>query len=84
MRILCSWSTTIRNANPVATIEESTATEEIMNDRIIWSRAACVTDAPPSMEPVIVPGIAIMPITLQECPSANANDGRRVVWADLN
>ena len=64
MRIRCSLSTTIMIANPVATIDESTTTEEIMNIKTIWIRAACVTEAPPSMEPVMAPGIEIMPMTL--------------------
>jgi hypothetical protein len=52
------------NAKPVAMIEDSTTTEEIKNIKTIWSRAACVTEAPPRMEPVMAPGIDIMPITL--------------------
>jgi hypothetical protein len=54
----------IMSAKPVATIDESTTTEEIMNIKTIWSRAACVTEAPPSMDPVMAPGIDIIPMTL--------------------
>ena len=37
---------------------------DIMNIMIICSRAACCTSAPPRIAPVIMPGIAIIPITL--------------------
>ena len=36
----------------------------IMNKMIICSFVACGTEDPPRMVPVIVPGIAMMPVTL--------------------
>jgi hypothetical protein len=43
----------------------------IINMMIICRRAACATSAPPRMAPVIMPGIEIMPSTLNELRSAN-------------
>ena len=36
-----------------------------MNMMIICSRAACCTSAPPRIAPDIIPGIAMMPVTLR-------------------
>ncbi|KAF5374501.1 hypothetical protein D9615_009119 [Tricholomella constricta] len=46
-------------------IDASAVEEDIMNIMIICSRAACCTDEPPRMAPVIIPGIAIIPRTLE-------------------
>ena len=48
----------------VVTIEESAVQEEIMNMMTICSRAACSTEDPPRIAPVIMPGMAMMPMTL--------------------
>ena len=48
----------------VVTIEESAVLEDIMNIITIWRRAACSTEDPPRIAPVIIPGMAIIPITL--------------------
>lgn len=45
-------------------MEERAEQEEIMNMMTIWSLAACWTEEPPRMAPVIIPGIDIMPRTL--------------------
>jgi hypothetical protein len=42
----------------------STLDADIINMIIICSRAAWPTSAPPSIAPVIIPGMEIMPITL--------------------
>jgi hypothetical protein len=47
-------------------MHDSTLDADIMNMIIICSRAACATSAPPRIAPVIVPGMAMMPITLQK------------------
>ena len=53
------------SARMVVTIEESAVEEEIMNMMTICRRAACSTEDPPRMAPVIMPGIAMIPITLR-------------------
>jgi hypothetical protein len=45
-------------------IEASVVVAVIMNRMIICSFAACSTEDPPRMVPVIVPRIAMMPVTL--------------------
>ena len=46
-------------------MDASAVEEEIMNMMTICRRAACSTEEPPRMAPVIMPGIAMMPITLR-------------------
>lgn len=50
----------------VVTMEASAVDEEIMNMMTICKRAACSTEEPPRMAPVIMPGMAIIPMTLGE------------------
>lgn len=50
----------------VTIIEERAEAEEIMNMMTIWSFAACSTEEPPRIAPVIIPGMAIIPSTLEE------------------
>ena len=52
-------------AAKVMNTEASVAVAEIMNMMIICSLAACWTEDPPRMAPVIIPGIAMIPITLE-------------------
>ena len=48
----------------VVTIAASAVDAEIINMMIICSFAACSTEEPPRMAPVIIPGIEMMPMTL--------------------
>ena len=48
----------------VVTIAASAVDAEIMNMMIICNFAACSTEEPPRMAPVIIPGIEMMPMTL--------------------
>lgn len=64
VRTRTSASTTTSRLSTVHTTAESTLLPQMRNMTTICSRAACWTDAPPRMAPVIVPGIAMMPITL--------------------
>ena len=48
----------------VINTEASTVEDVIMNMMIICNLAACWTEAPPRIVPVIVPGIAMIPMTL--------------------
>jgi hypothetical protein len=48
----------------VEKIDANVVAEEIMNIMIICSIAACCTEEPPRMAPVIIPGIAMIPRTL--------------------
>ena len=59
-----SESTHSYNVKSVAVMHASALDADIMNMMIICSRAACCTSAPPRIAPVIMPGIAIIPITL--------------------
>lgn len=52
----------------VVKIDASVVAEEIMNVIIICNIAACWTEEPPRIAPVIIPGIAMMPITLEGIP----------------
>ena len=51
----------------VINTEASTVLAVLMNMMIICSFAAWWTEDPPRMAPVIIPGIAMIPITLTEC-----------------
>jgi hypothetical protein len=47
-------------------MHDSALDADNMNMIIICNRAACATSAPPRIAPVIVPGIEMIPITLQK------------------
>lgn len=64
VRTRWSESTTTLNERTVATMEDKAVDDEIMNMMTIWSLAACWTDDPPRMAPVIIPGMAMIPSTL--------------------
>ena len=46
-------------------MDASAVDEDIMNMITICNLAACSTEEPPSIAPVIIPGMAIIPKTLQ-------------------
>ena len=50
----------------VVTIDESAVQDEIMNMITICRRAACSTEDPPRIAPVIMPGMEMRPMTLGE------------------
>ena len=60
----CSLSTTTESVMTVVTMAASAVDAEIINMMIICSLAACSTEEPPRMAPVIIPGIEMMPMTL--------------------
>lgn len=62
--ILCCRSTVMATQENVVNIDARVVDDEIMKTIIIWSRAACCTEDPPRIAPVIIPGIAIIPRTL--------------------
>ena len=62
--IRCSRSTTITMVIKVMNTEASTMLAVIMNMMIICSLAAWWTEDPPRMAPVIIPGMAMIPMTL--------------------
>jgi hypothetical protein len=64
-RIRCSESTHTYSVKSVTIMHANTLDADIMNMIIICRRAAGSTSAPPKIAPVIVPGMEIMPITLQ-------------------
>ena len=64
-RTRCSLSTMTPSARIVVTIDESAVQEEIMNMITICRRAACSTEEPPRIAPVIMPGMAMIPMTLE-------------------
>jgi len=51
-------------AENVVKIDARVVDAEIMKTMIICSRAACWTEDPPRIAPVIIPGIAMIPSTL--------------------
>lgn len=63
-RMRSSVSTTTLKVSTVETMAESAVAAEIMNMMTIWSRAACSTEEPPRMAPVIMPGMYTIPSTL--------------------
>lgn len=63
LRIRCSASTATRTAENVVNMLARVVLAVIMNMMIIWSLAACCTDEPPRMAPVIIPGMEMMPRT---------------------
>lgn len=68
--ILFSPSTVTTIVDIVVRIEARVVDEEIMNIIIICKIAACWTEEPPRMAPVIIPGIETIPMTL-EAPNAS-------------
>lgn len=66
IRTLCSPSTTTPITKVVVTIDARAVEAEIMNMMIICILAACWTEEPPRIAPVIIPGIAIIPRTLRQ------------------
>ena len=61
------WPSTVTAITAIVVkIDASAVDAEIMNVIIICNIAACWTEEPPRMAPVIMPGIAMIPITLTE------------------
>lgn len=65
LRIRCSESTHMYSVKSVTTMHDSALDADIMNMIIICRRAAWCTSAPPRIAPVIMPGMAMRPITLK-------------------
>ena len=74
LRMRCSESTHTLSAKNVTMIHDNALDAAIMNMIIICNRAACCTSAPPRIAPVIIPGIEMMPKTLQR--DQRMDDGR--------
>lgn len=64
VRIICWPSTVMVMTENVVKIDARVVDAEIMKTIIICSRAACWTEEPPRIAPVIMPGIAMIPRTL--------------------
>ena len=76
--VRCSVSITTLSAMMVITIPATPMLEVRRNIITICRRAACSTDEPPRMAPDIVPGMAMMPITLL----TNKGSSRSVATGD--
>ena len=69
--ILWSPSTVTAITAIVVKIDAKVVAEEIMNIMIICSLAACWTEDPPRIAPVIIPGMAMIPRTLDRSDITN-------------
>ena len=82
-RIRCSESTHTYSVKSDTIMLANTLDADIINMIIICRRAAGSTSAPPRIAPVIVPGMEMMPITLQKGNKWSGTAGTRRLFTSF-